>query len=303
MKIILLSDCHLSSSNPIGRLDDVLETSLRKMEFILNYAKEKKIKIVLQAGDFLDTSRSWILHSSLVDIFNEYKESKIFTCYGQHDTYMNSEESKLSTSLGIFIKSGYLNLLGEKPYSIEEENINIYGCSWGQKIPVPQKSNGQNILVIHESITFSPLFKGHQYLDAKDFLRKEKDYHLILCGDIHRQFFFGSKDRMILNLGPLLRLDVSRYSLEHKPCFAVLDTDKWDVSFVNVPHEPAEEIMSRKHIEDREKTSGKLDEFIQTIKASEFQGVDFLKNLENFMEEKKIREAVKKEIRLMISSE
>ncbi len=132
----MLSDCHLTSSNSIGRLDDVFEAGISKFSFVLEYASKNDC-LILQAGDFLDSSRSWMLHSRLVGLFKKYPKVQIFIVRGQHDFYMYSEKSKDATSLGVFVQLGYLHELDEVPINITRE-IHLYGCSWGQKIPVPR---------------------------------------------------------------------------------------------------------------------------------------------------------------------
>lgn len=295
MKLLCLSDCHLSSNNPIGRKDDVLETSLRKMNYVLECAKKEKA-VIIQAADFLDSSRSWILHSRLIDLFEKYKEIEIFTIYGQHDMYMHSDESKPATSLGVLIKTGYIHELDSMPININRD-IHLYGCSFGEEVPIPKYNNVDNILVIHSPIASVPLFKSQQYIPAMSFLKSHEKYKLILCGDIHQKFFFEYKGRYILNTGSMMRLEATKYNFTHKPCFAIFDTVKDEVSWIEIPCSPVDEILSRKHIEDKDRSNDMLNEFVKTIKNTEFKGIDFHQNLNQYFLENKIRKEVRQAIR------
>lgn len=300
MKLVLLSDCHLSATNPIGRLDDILETSLRKMEFVLNYAEENKATI-LQAADFLDTSRSWTLHSKLLALFNKHKRVKIYLIYGQHDMYMRSEESKYATSLGAFIEAGYLDILSDNPIQIG--GMDVYGCSYGKEIPKVVSTRNFNVLVIHADIGDKPLYAGHKFTHAEKFLEKNKDYDLILTGDIHQKFLFRIKDRYIINTGPMVRLEATKYNIRHIPCFAVFDSNIDKIKWVEIPHEDYEEVFSRKHIEDKNRNENVLNEFIDKIKNANFQSVDFFSNLEKYLKENKVSKEVVDSIKSIISKE
>ncbi len=292
----MLSDCHLTSSNSIGRLDDVFEAGISKFSFVLEYASKNDC-LILQAGDFLDSSRSWMLHSRLVGLFKKYPKVQIFIVRGQHDFYMYSEKSKDATSLGVFVQLGYLHELDEVPINITRE-IHLYGCSWGQKIPVPRynKKEISNILVIHAPILATIQFKGQNYIKALSFLEKNKDYDLILCGDIHQKFFFEKEGRYILNTGPMLRLEANFYNLKHHPCFAVLDLEKWKVKWVEIPCSSADGVLSRKHIESRDESQNMLDEFVHVVNNAEFKGVDFFQNLNDYMMKNRVRKEVRQVI-------
>ena len=67
MKLILLSDVHLSSKTPIGRLDDYRKTCLRKFEYVLKYAQKLNAQIV-QAGDLFDKPRDWFILLDLIKL-------------------------------------------------------------------------------------------------------------------------------------------------------------------------------------------------------------------------------------------
>jgi len=266
----------------------------------MSYAKRHNA-IVLQAADLLDTSRSWSLHSKIVEVMNKYRSVKFFSIYGQHDLYMRSEQSKFATSLGVLIQSGYIHLLGEEPYSIDD--VDIYGCSWGYKVPVPSCKKGKiNVLVIHANIGASALYPGHEFTKANAFLKKHWYYDLILCADIHQKFIYQIDDRYILNTGPMMRLEATKYNLDHQPCFAVIDSNEWKLEWVYIPCEPAEAIMSRSHIEAREQSANMLKEFTHMVKNAEFSGVDFFKNLEDYIKKNRVRKQVAKKIGAVIES-
>lgn len=296
MKLLLISDLHLLWDSPIARLDDAPAAQRQKLEFVLEYAKENDM-VILQAGDFFDRPRSWMLLPIVIDLLKNYGV-KTYCVYGQHDTYMYSSETRDSTSLGILAKFGLVTILGsELTGSVHigrDPTVSLYGCSFGQEVP-EVVSDEFNVLVIHAPIAESALFPGHDYVDARRFLKKHKNYDLTLCGDIHRFFCVEQDERFILNTGPMLRRTAEQYSFEHRPGFFTFDTGRIEerLDWVEIPHEPSEKVLSRDHIENPQLVNEMLDKFVSSISTStEIEGVDFERNLQAFIEGNAIEQSV-----------
>ncbi len=265
MKLLSLSDLHLSpEKKPQARLDDHYNTQFEKFEFILDYA-ERNNCIILQGGDFFHSSRNYHLLTDTMEILNQYESVKINSVFGQHDRYLNSKELETYSNLGILSLAGYINILrGNKALIID--SVNIYGVSFGDEgIPKIIDKKAFNILVIHKEISNNPLFYGHKYSSAETFLNKTK-FDLVLCADIHQKFFIrNKKNQVILNTGPVFRREATRYNLTHKPNFWVYDTESCKYTNVIIPHAPSKEVLSRIHIENRNKKKEILSTFINEI--------------------------------------
>jgi len=258
----------------------------------------------LQAGDFFNRPRSWFLLPKIIEILKLYN-AKIFAVIGQHDSYMYSQESFDGTSLGILRKVGLINLLGAKPINFRcAESVHIYGVNWGDDVPKVIDEEALNILVVHKSISTCELWPGHKYDPASSFLKKHKDFDLILCGDIHKKFIVESKSysRLICNTGTLLRLDATEESMNHHPGFLVYDTSNKTIKWVKVPHK--ENVLSRKHIEGKQEVNEMLEQFIDAIDSRGFEGgTSFLDNLNDFMKENEIQGGVKEIISNVMAEE
>jgi hypothetical protein len=282
--ILFISDLHLSMDQPVGRLDNVVETQFKKLRFVLQWACDNDC-IILQAGDFFDKPRSWFLLPMVISILKEY-EVPIYCVYGQHDVYMYSEETKDNTSLGVLAKAGLVTILSDKPvmlfsdtYEIDHSHpIRIYGASYGQEIPIPSSKNNEpdqvsDILVLHAPIAEE--WVGGDFIDARGFLKMHPEWDIILVGDIHRKFsipmyFEHHKHRnteYLINTGPMLRKEATEYNFKHTPGFfctsseTYLDKLKW----ISIPHEPAEKVLTRDHIIKEEDKNQMLSDFIEKI--------------------------------------
>lgn len=262
-KFILLSDLHLMRETPVARTDDIVATQFRKLEFVLDYAIANSC-VVLQAGDFVNRPRSWDLLPKIVGLLKD-KQVPIFACFGQHDMYMYSTKTNSKTTLGVLEKTGLVSILGADPISIG--CVDIYGASWGEGTPTPKSIDRKNILVMHRSVGVSALYPGHEYVDAKKFLKENGSYDIIVVGDIHRKFFVSDGGRHIVNTGPLSRTTAEQYSWAHKPGFFVYDPyNSAVVSWVDIPCAEANCVLSREHVTKAKNSLRLLDEFVTVAK-------------------------------------
>lgn len=299
MKLVLLSDIHLLWDKPRARLDDAKETQLRKFQFVLDWAQERKA-VILQAGDVFDSARSYRVLQGAIDLFFHSHFRGFYCVYGQHDTYLYNEAARNHTSLGVMIAAGFMNMLVSPSILVDdkEEFIAIWGCSYGQSLPdkacldsvkIRPWNALRRILVIHQMISAGQMWAGQQGCTyAQDFLKKHKEYDLILCADAHQKFLFRDGKRIICNAGPLLRREATPEMLEHHPGFWVYETVTQEIDWVEIRHEPSDKVLSREHIEDKVETSVMLQEFIDAIKTGAQKGLSLRDNLWLLMDQNDI---------------
>lgn len=260
MKIANLSDPHFITSRPEGRTDDVGSTSVSKLSFVVDYCKDKGIPLLI-AGDLTDSPRSWYTMLEVAMILKRGVD--VYCVYGQHDLYRR--ETRKQTTLGVLAAMGLVKILGRKGKRIGK-GVDVYGCSWKGKIPTSKRIEHKvkNVLVIHAPITNKEV--PHNCIDARRFLKTHKAYHLILCGDIHRQFLISTDGRFILNTGPMMRREATEEMYNHSPSFFVWDSQYDSFDKIQIPHEPAEDVLTRDHLEMKKKIDSTLKEFISIFK-------------------------------------
>lgn len=268
MKFCALSDIHLIVKNPVCRKDNLVDLQWSKLEFVFKYAIDKGAYVLI-AGDVNSIPNNYSLINKLMLMVKKYYDMGVnfYAVYGQHDLkYRNTED----TNLEILINSGYITLLFST--HIPKGNCHLYGKSWSEsKVPNVVNEDAVNILVTHESIYPEELFPNQHGNRAIDYLNKNKDFDLILCGDIHRTFMETAGNRIIINPGPLLRRTAEEYNFIHKPGFYFIDTELKQCDFIEVPHSPAEEVLTREHIESKkakELTAARADasQFLYELK-------------------------------------
>ena len=301
MKIVCLGDLHLLWDKPIARRDDAHQVQKKKVKFVMDWAMRHRA-IVIQPGDFFDTARSWHLTSAYSSFFSRYKHHdgvSVNAIFGQHDTYMYSERTRNATGLGVLIANDLVNLLNDEPTGFD--GVHVYGASFGQDIPEVRDKDKLNVLAVHKMIVDEKLWPDQEdYIYAEDFLEEYMDYDLIICGDCHRRYNFMRKGRIILNSGPLFRKEADDYNLNKaRPGFYIYDTDDRNLDFVEVPHEPADKVLSRAHLDRQEEANEAMEEFINSINFTEVgeknknKNVDFISNLVGFLERNEMEQGVK----------
>lgn len=263
MKLMALSDPHLLWHTPAARLDDAHAAALEKFEFVVASANELDARLLV-AGDLFDKPRSWYLLPEVISIVKKLVYP-IICVFGQHDQYMYSKSTRQSTNLGLLSSMGLVQV--PDPF-VTVNGVKIWGASFGEDVPRPDTKRHKHILVIHESICNEN--PGCSYLDASQFAKDNSDYDLIVCGDIHRKFKVDIKGTTILNSGPLVRKDAIEYNFSHKPGYWLIETssnkdDDFSITWYEVPHKPAEEVLSRDHIEVKKHSDNLLDEFLNAF--------------------------------------
>ena len=300
MKLALISDLHLRLDNPRARLDNVHETQKRKMEYVLQWCRGKGVDL-LQAGDFFHKPRGWYSTSAWMDFFHSLSMPGYcaLAVFGQHDQYMYSTENRKATALGILMSADIVALLGSEPMQYASDSlVHVYGASYDQEVPEVKDKKAVNILVIHKMIVDKKAWATQEdCVYAPEFLNTHKDFDLILCGDLHRKFKFESADgkgRIICNTGPLTRMTADKYNFSHAPGFFEYNTNTRKLKWHEIPHEPAEAVLTRDHIEQEQERTLKLDEFVEAVRKGEIEsGTSFGDNLAMLIKQEKVNDGVK----------
>lgn len=279
---IFSSDWHITNVKPVCRIDNILESQFDKVKYIIDFAKEHKAEI-LQAGDMFESPRSWMLLKRVYDLLCLYSEH-IHCIYGQHDLYMRSLSS-LNNYEALY-KMRCFHDLSCGP--VIWHGYAIHGSSYGQCIPEPvEKKN--NILVIHRMIYNTKMYETQtDGSNALEFLKKYKEYDIILCGDAHQKFCIEHDGRYILNTGPLIRDTVDLFN--HQPGFFILD--QGNISWQDIPCKPADQVMDRNHIDIKKERSESVKLFIELIKNKNIKSMAFEDKLKEAMDNNLIEDEV-----------
>jgi len=303
MKLLLTADWHLRSSAPENRTDNFLRTEIHKLKWLLELAEEEKA-IILQAGDFFDRPMpSYTLLSHVIETILIHPNVEIYCVYGQHD--LGYHVTRRNTGLNLLDKAGCVKVVDSASSPLQlPSRVDLYGCCWGEELPVPYKTKLKfKVLIMHRMlIGRKRLWRGQTEYDvARMFLRDHK-FDLIVSGDNHHHFIDKVRKRYVVNPGSLTRLTTAQVNYE--PKVVLFDTETREYEVEKVPIAPPESVFDLKSIEESRAVNKDLEAFVEGLsESSELEGLDFIKNLNAYMESNKVEEPVQEYIRRMVHGE
>ena len=300
MKLLLTADWHLRVTAPVNRIDNYYKAQMNKLRWVLKTAEDHGA-VILQAGDFFDRPvSSYSLLSVVGGIILGHGGVDVYCVYGQHDLGYHTRRS--TTALNLLDRLGCVRVVNYGCHITLRPGINIHGSSWGEDIlEVGAKSNRFNILLTHKMVVKGRrLWKTQvDYVTSKWMLRNT-NYDLIVSGDNHKHFIDRVDDRTLVNPGSLMRITSAQ--LDHEPRVVIFDTSTREYEVLKVPIVKSEEVFDMDSIEEREEISEELDAFVSGLESdSEFEGLDFLKNLDVYMKVNDVEDSVKEYVRRMVN--
>jgi DNA repair exonuclease SbcCD nuclease subunit len=284
-KFILTGDWHLDTNSPENRTDNYFQTQHSKIHFILNKAHQLEAEYILQPGDFFNSHKANnYLLQHYIDLFMKWRPAvKIFTIYGQHDMRFHSSDRE-NTPLAVMKAAGLVQILGARPTIITGGAfpVYLYGCSWGEDIPVRQDSKvpgTTHILLIHKMIVKDEkLWEGQEDFMWANNLLLQSGFNLIVSGDNHQSFTLPNRKQLLVNAGSLMRSTIDQ--VNHQPIIYLYNPTDWSCVGVTVPIEPFNKVMNAKKAEEQKKRNEELESFVEILsKGAKIDGLDFMANL------------------------
>lgn len=268
---ILSGDWHLQETVPIARKDDFYEKQFSKLTFIYSLQKHHDCPILL-SGDLFDY---WKPTPMLLSKTMEHLPKDIYTIYGNHDLPQHNLDLAYKCGIRVLERAGKLKVLE--------------GTHWNQKPESNLVINSQKILIWH-TMTYQGKKPWPDCTDPKGatLLRKYPKYDLILTGHNHKPFVEKHEGRLLVNPGSIFRL--SSDQINHNPRVYLWYADTNTVEAVFLPIE--KNVISRKHIEIKEKRDERIDAFVTGLNTDWKAKMSFEENIERFRKKNKIKKSI-----------
>jgi predicted phosphodiesterase len=280
MLILIVGDTHFSGKNPVGRLDDIVNTQYQKLIQIVELSNKYDAPII-HTGDIFNVS---ILANSILTRIGSILEKLKYPLYfvwGNHDLMYHSLDLWDRTSLGVLWK-----------HNDKVKHISEFGgwawLDWGSEYGIQWYGNRPDLLITHKAVvTEHKMGKNSWILEDEDFcMNIDKDsmhlksYKLIICGHWHKPYMFKHEGTLVINPGPILRRTIEEWLM---PSVILLNTDTLLYKRIYLKAEPPEKVLSKKHIEQKVEsyTEGvmKFIEQLEFIKVEGKKKVLFLESL------------------------
>ena len=232
MRVLYITDTHLTSKTPASRTDNYELTTYKVLLEIKKIIQEKNIDIIIHGGDMFHTPKVSLKYAgNVAQILLSYG-IPIYVVPGNHDIFGYNKNTIDQTMLGLFANLGVVNLLdrdnplfldiGNCTLSIEAQeyygdidkgNINDFN--------ITNNLADYKILVYHGMLLDKPFFEGVPHTLIKDV---NTDANLVLAGHYHDGFKAQSVNgTFFLNPGATIRVESSRID---NPKITMFDFDE-----------------------------------------------------------------------------
>lgn len=245
MNILFVGDPHLDSQTPLSRIDDYRDTTIRKLDSLLDVALKEKVDIIVFSGDIfdkLDQSVPYLIQVSKA--LKKFKDNSIelFTVIGNHDLPYNNMDYFTRSPLYLLISSGLIKHLKKEAFN----EVGLYGIDFTKirLLDSLEPSYGLNILVMHYATDNT--VPGDSI--SRDKLSK---FDLVLSGHDHTFYptvttnLDQTRDPVVLRPGSFTRRTKEKLNLSRGIYMYKLDTKTKDISLIELPNvEPADRVFS-----------------------------------------------------------
>ncbi|MFA5398804.1 MAG: metallophosphoesterase family protein [Methanogenium sp.] len=287
---IICSDIHYRENIPVARTDDYFHEQRNKIMFI-KALQEKHGCPVLCAGDVFD---KWRISPEFESWAIDYWPDKFITIPGQHDlpqhNILNFPKSSLHV-LKVADKVTVINYDFERHYE-DIDGLLISGFPWGAEPEKAPKGKRFKIALIH-TLTVEDdsdfLVEMAGATPAKELMKLLSGYDLIVSGDNHKRFIRETEKQLLINPGSMMRMTADQY--DHEPGVYLVNKNL-EYEFVVFPF-LKKEVISREHIEKKEKRDERIEAFVKRIDTDYSISLSFEENLEAFIAKNKTRKGVK----------
>jgi predicted phosphodiesterase len=276
--LILCSDMHLRYSVPRARTDVDLYWNAQwvKVDFI-SKLQEKYGCAVVHAGDLFNHWKPspYELTMSFIRLPQDF-----WTIYGQHDLPQHNLELGYKSGVEVLASAKRIHYL---PMG-----------HWGTEVSKQARGawtvGGKTVFVMH-TLTYKDErpYPDHKGPSAMRLLKKYPDFDLIVTGDNHIPFVQEYEGRLLVNPGSMMRMTAAQ--IDHRPRVYLWYAQTNSVEPVYLPI--TKDVVSRDHIDVKEKRERRIDAFISKLDDTWEAETGFEENLEVFFNTNKTDQEIR----------
>ena len=130
MNFLFFTDTHFRNESPIHRTDNIFETQLGKLRWILEFAKKNNAKIIHGGDMFHKPSPPDIVGNRVAQLFDEFGID-VYYILGNHDVTGSNSDSFDYGLIGMFRYYKWFHFLHDG--MLEEDNCCVYGFDFSKE--------------------------------------------------------------------------------------------------------------------------------------------------------------------------
>ena len=225
MKLISISDLHLSSQTPTNRQDDHTITCLRKLRQVIDYTNEHG-DILIIAGDLFDKPSNpvWFINRVIAEFSRLWRPVVVIP--GNHDLPQHNIDIVKDSSLWTLHIAEAVKVYPHgsfefAPNSQDEKWVTLHTCPYGADPSTLRPVPGHyNVLIAHIPVFESTVpFYMLDGITVDQLEQQNLGHDLYLVGDIHDPAIKGKT----IVTGSMVRRTVAQKNFQ--PAFWVIDTE------------------------------------------------------------------------------
>jgi len=298
IKLLFVTDTHITGRNPSSRVDDIQETLKKKFIEVGDIADRENVDMIVHGGDLNHTPDvSNKLSGEITEIIKAWNK-KVYVVPGNHDLYGYNINTLPNTKLGLLAKAGTITILDRlHPVKIVTPSgfvIGLEGQEYYEHIDEGNPSDYQSmfpvsdvdfsILIVHGMLLDHDFFNGVKHTKIDDI---NTDADVVFAGHYHPGFTECTMDgTTYCNPGSLLRIENTKENRANVPQVAILEIDEstgqFTIKYIKLTCAEAGDVVFKEE-EDIKTYDETLNEFQTKIKGSNFRGVDIVKMVDDYI--------------------
>ncbi|OYD09520.1 metallophosphoesterase family protein [Paludifilum halophilum] len=310
LRLLYVTDTHIRGTSPRSRIDDFVGAMRRKLEEVVQIAREEKVDAVLHGGDLFDRpDLSPAVVRDVAQLLRQF-DAPLYTVAGNHDIYGHNPDTVDRSMLGLMDAFDTVRLLRPgHPVRLEKEGISLqltgqpFHYDLDKRDPMLDYSVRNRleadycVHMVHGMAVDRPLPEGVAHTMVHTLWSDEVD--VLLTGHYHAGFPLQRKEgRYIVNPGALARINNHPSEIGRTPQVAMLELDE-SIAVRFRPLRcaaPGEEVLDRSYLEQAAYREEKMASFVQEVRAAgDFRGMDVIDIVEEIAGLEEIDDEVKYE--------
>lgn len=214
--IVIIGDLHLNSSTPVSRIDDYANTSIEKLETLLDICVSRKYNKIILLGDVTHKYQQPLSYIyKVMEVFNRFKTKgiTIYSIVGNHDVPYDKTSYLNRTALGLLFQSNLIKHLKEESFIFNGYRVKVFGYDYEdiiQPVRALEDTGDINICVCHRYYNYS---YSNTSLTKNNII--DLDYDIYCTGHEHQPYELTKVDnKLVVRPGRFMRGTADNYNIE-----------------------------------------------------------------------------------------
>lgn len=303
--MLFLTDTHYNATSPSNRKDNLLETSLKKTQEVLEICHAHQVDAVLHGGDFFQRPDvTDLVAGRVASIIREFRVP-FFVVPGGHDIFGNNIETINRTKLGLFAKSGLVRLLihpTQECVILKGEGVSVQLTGTASHYGIDVEAIDEDYVLQYKNADYA-VHVVHGMLMPRQFIPNAPVVvidricntlaDVTLAGHYHIGFPPVCYDgKWFMNCGALVRRTNDLKEISRTPQVILIEISKNGIKHVHIPLKtarPGDEVLDRNEILRKQNQAVKVQTFLGQIKTVQgIQSLDIQEIIESLSRNKNL---------------